>query len=254
MKCIMKKTFFLSFFLLFVSLAFAQESVTIENANELYSQGEYIQAAHMYEQIIQEQGVSPELYYNLGNAYYKANEIGHSILNYERALRLSPNFEDAKFNLQLAQEKVVDKIKEEDTFFIKRWILDIGEALTSNQWLFLSCTLFVVSLIGFLFFVFGSSKKLRKTSFAISIALLIISVISLTYSIHRKKQFTNHKQAIVMTGTITVTSSPDKSGTELFELHEGTKVTIKSQLGEWNEIVIGDGRRGWIQKQQIEQI
>ena len=251
----MKKIFFLLFFLPFASFLFAQESnITIENANELYSQGEYLQAAHIYEQIIQEQGIAPELYYNLGNAYYKANEIGRSILNYERALNLNPNFEDARFNLQLAQTKVIDNIKEEDTFFIKRWIQSIGETLTSNQWLFLSCTLFIISIIGFFLFIFGGSKGLRKTSFVIAIVLLIGSAISLTYSISRKRQMTNHEQAIVMMGIITVKSSPDKSGTELFELHEGTKVTIKSELGEWSEIVIGDGRRGWVEKRQIEQI
>ena len=252
----MKKIFLILFLLPFVAFSFAQESddITIEKANELYSQGEYLQAANIYEQIIQEQGIAPELYYNLGNSYYKANEIARSILNYERALRLNPKFEDAKFNLQLAQTKIVDNIKEEDTFFIKRWVQVIGELLTSNQWLYLSCALFILALAGILLFVFGSSKGLRKTSFALAIVFVIISAISLTYSISRKRQLTNHEQAIVMMGIITVKSSPDKSGTELFELHEGTKVTIKNHLGEWSEIVIGDGRRGWVEKRQIEEI
>jgi len=243
------------FMLIFSFSAFAQEETNdIVRANELYSEGEFLQAAHLYEQIILEKGVAPELYYNLGNAYFKANEIGHSILNYERALRLNPRFENARFNLQLAQTKVIDNITEDDTFFVKRWVDNLVNRYTSNQWMYFSWTMFILCLFGFLFFVFGKSRGLRKVSFTLAIVVLIISAFALTFSITRKNQFINHKDAIVMTGIVTIKSSPDRSGTDLFELHEGTKVSIKSNLGNWAEIVIGDGRIGWVEKRQIEQI
>lgn len=234
--------------------SFAQNTNNIAQANEMYSEGEYLQAAHLYEQILLEQGVAPELYYNLGNAYFKANEIGRSILNYERALRLDPHFQDALYNLTLARTKVIDNIAEEEPFFVKRWINNMENRYTSNQWLYVSWTLFVLCLIGFLLFVFGKSRSLRKTSFTLAIIVLLLSAFSLTFSITRKKQFLNHNDAIVMIGIISVKSSPDRSGTDLFELHEGTKVNIKSSLGDWVEIVIGDGRLGWVEKRQIEQI
>lgn len=235
----------------------AQETETTDNlkqANALYADGEYRQAALLYEQIIQEEGVAPELYYNLGNSYYKANEIGRSILNYERALRLNPKDKDAQHNLELAQTKVIDSITAEEPFFVKKWLQSLISWLSSNQWLFLSWTLFLLSIAGLLIFVFGSSRGLRKTSFALTIVFLLISLFSLGFSISRKKQVTERNDAIVMIGIISVKSSPDKSGTDLFELHEGTKVEIKNALGEWVEIEIGDGRQGWVQERQIEKI
>ncbi len=244
----------LFFFCFSFCYAFAQESNEIIQANELYREGEFLQAAYLYEQVIQEQGVAPELYYNLGNAYFKANEISRSILNYERALRLDPRFEDAQHNLELAQSRVIDNIKAEEPFFVKRWIDTLVNNYTSNQWFYFSWIMFVLCLIGFLLFVFGGTRTVRKTSFTLAIIVLIISVFSLTFAIARKNQYLNHNDAIVMIGIITVKSSPDRSGTDLFELHEGTKVSIKSNLGEWVEITIADGRIGWIEKRQIEQI
>jgi len=233
---------------------FAQEKTNLQQANELYSDGEYLQAADLYEQTLNEQGAAPELYYNLGNAYFKANEIGRAVLNYERALRLNPRFEDARYNLQLAQTKVIDNINSEETFFVKRWIQTLTGSYTSNQWLYFSWSMFVLCLAGALLFVFGRSRGLRKTAFTVSVIVLIISAFSMTCSIARRNQFLNHQEAVVMIGIITVKSSPDRSGTDLFALHEGTKVTIKSALGDWNEIVIGDGRIGWVEKRQIERI
>lgn len=236
---------------------YAQDSAITnryEQANALYTAGEYIQAAHLYEQVIKEEGVAPEVYYNLGNSYYKANEIGKSILNYERALRLKPTYEDALYNLELANAKVIDNISQEEPFFIKKGLEQLIILLSSNQWLFISWGLFILCIIGLLLFIFGSSRGLRKTSFTLTIIMLIISLVSLGFSISRKKQITDHNNAIVMNSVVTVKSSPDRSGTDLFELHEGTKVKIKSTLGGWIEIIIGDGRIGWLQEETIEKI
>lgn len=246
------------------NVVFSQDELPVQNetpaltrwqeANQLYTEGEYLQAAYLYEQIAAEEGVAPELYYNLGNSYYKAGEIAKSILNYERALRLKPRYDDAKNNLQLAQTKVIDNITEDESFFVKRWYQSLVNTFTSNQWMYLSWGLFIVCLVGFLLFVFASSRVLRKVSFNVSLILVLVAAFSLFFSVKRKHQFINHDEAVVMVGIVTVKSSPDRSGTELFELHEGTKVKIKSNLGEWTEIVIGDGRVGWLEQRQIEQI
>jgi hypothetical protein len=233
--------------------AFAQTG-DIKHANALYVKGEYTAAAKQYEEILSKDGVAPELYYNLGNAYFKTNEIGHSILNYERALRLDPGFDDARYNLEMAQLKVVDNIVQAPSFFLGRWVENLIKLLTSNQWIILSFIVFVICLISTFLFIFGQSHLVRKTSFYIGLVLLCVCLLTVVFSGVRKDKMENHNEAIVMTGTITVKSSPDKSGTDLFQLHEGTKVSIKSTLGKWTEIKLGNGSIGWVEDVNIEKI
>lgn len=244
---------FLSLILCFGVAAFAQ-SAALKQANNLYAKGNYSDAAKIYEQILSKEGVAPELYYNLGNAYFKSNETGKSILNYERALRLSPRYEDARVNLELAQQKVVDNIVQTPTFFVGRWIENLIKLMTSNQWLVVSSVLFVLCLILSFLFVFAPSLGIRKISFYVGMSFLVFSFFSLVFSGVRKDQLVNHHEAIVMSGVVTAKSSPDKSGTDLFQLHEGTKVTIKSTLGKWIEIKLGNGNVGWVEQENIEKI
>jgi len=244
---------FLSFILCFGFTAFAQTGA-VAMANDLYIKGDYTGAARQYEKVINSEGVAPELYYNLGNAYFKANETGLAILNYERALRLAPGFDDARYNLELAQLKVVDNVVQTPSFFIGRWIEDLIKLMTSNQWIFVSVLSFVLCLIFAFMFVFGPSRNFRKTSFYIGSVLLSISILTVVFSGVRKEQMLNHREAIVMVGVVSVKSSPDKSGTDLFQLHEGTKVSIKSTLGTWTEIRLGNGSIGWVEKVSIEKI
>ena len=244
---------FLSLVFCFGSYVFAQSNA-IKHANDLYIKGDYTSAAKQYEYILSSEGVAPELYYNLGNAYYKTNEIGRSILNYERALRISPLLEDAQFNLELAQLKVVDNTVQSSNFFIGRWIQNLIKLLTSNQWIFTSFAVFITALILIFIFIFGPSRYVRKASFYSALVLVGISLITFIFAGVRKDQLLSHREAIVMTGVISVKSSPDKSGTDLFQLHEGTKVTVKSSLGNWCEIMLGTGNIGWVEQANIEKI
>lgn len=244
---------FLSLILSFGSVMFAQ-SVTVRQANDFYAKGNYAEAAKLYEKVLVTEGVAPELYYNLGNAYYKSGETGKSILNYERAIRLYPTFEDAHVNLELAQLKVVDNIVQTPTFFLGRWIENLIKLLTSNQWIAISFSIFIIGLILAFLFIFAPSLFIRKMSFYIGATLLVLSLCTLVFSGVRKDQLVNHREAIVMTGAVTVKSSPDKSGTDLFQLHEGTKVVVKSTLGNWTEIKLGNGNIGWVEQGNIENI
>ncbi|MBN2765332.1 MAG: tetratricopeptide repeat protein [Paludibacteraceae bacterium] len=224
----------------------------LKNANDFYATGEYAMAADAYEKIIKQQGVAPELYFNLGNAYYKMNETGKSILNYERALRLRPGYKNALINLEFAQARVVDNVIQAPSFFLKRWFTDIMKMLSSNQWFWLAFVAFIITLVFALFFVYGASHFLRRFSFYTATIMAVLMVVTLFFSGLRKNQMLHHNEAIIMTGSVTAKSSPDKSGTDLFQLHEGTKVKVKSTLGEWTEIVLGNGTPGWIQTQIIE--
>jgi tetratricopeptide (TPR) repeat protein len=236
------------------SSAILAQTNAITQANILYAKGNYADAAKLYEKVLSTEGVAPELYFNLGNAYYKLNEVGRSILSYERALRLNTMYDDARVNLELARLKVVDNINQNQSFFIGRWIQNFIKVFNSNQWLLFSFTLFLVTLIGVFVFIFGSTQQIRRISFYVGLVLLIFSVFTLIFSGIRKNQLLNHNQAIVMSGVVSVKSSPDKSGTDLFQLHEGTKVTIKSNLGNWSEIKLGNGNIGWLEQTNIEKI
>ena len=230
------------------------DSYAFKQANNLYSKGDYTASAKLYEKIIASEGTAPEIYFNLGNTYFKLNEVGRSILNYERALRLDPMNDDAHFNMELAQQKVVDNIVQSPTFFLGRWLENLIKIMSSNQWVFIGLALFISCLIFSFIFIFGATYKLRKTSFYLSLFLLVISLLSVIFSGIRKEKMINHSEAVVMVGVVTAKSSPDKSGTNLFQLHEGTKVSIKSVLGNWTEIKLGNGSIGWVEQQFIEKI
>ena len=226
----------------------------IKKANELYAAGNYSEAAQAYENIISQYGVAPELYYNLGNAYYKMNETGKSVLNYERALRLRPGYKNAEINLEFAQARVVDNVVPAPSFFIKRWISDLMKLLSSNQWFWIAAISFIVTLVFILLFVYSGTYYMRRVSFYTAAVTGVIVVISLLFSGIRKNQMLNHDSAVIMTGSVTVKSSPDKSGTDLYQLHEGTKVDVKSKLGDWTEIVLSNGNPGWVMNNSIEEI
>ena len=226
----------------------------IKEANELYANGNYSQAAETYENIIATNGIAPELYYNLGNAYYKLNEIGKSILNYERALKLRPGYKNAAINLEFAQARVVDNVVPVPAFFIKRWLSDLMKMLSSNQWFWIAAIAFVMALTFILLFVYGATYFIRRFSFYTASTMATIVVISLIFSGIRKNQLLHHNAAIIMAGSVTVKSSPDKSGTNLFQLHEGTKVEVVSKFGDWTEIVLSNGNPGWVSNNTIEEI
>ncbi|OJV42536.1 MAG: hypothetical protein BGO29_11700 [Bacteroidales bacterium 36-12] len=225
-----------------------------DEANKLYSEKKYEDAAEKYESILKDEGVAPEIYYNLGNTYFKMNELGKAILNYERALRIAPAYEDAKFNLEFANQKVTDRIETSEVFFLKKWVRITMKALTTNNWFYLSAFIFIFALISALLFVFGRNKSVRKISFYISFVLIIVSVTFGVFSGMRKNQMIEHQEAIVMDGVVIIKGSPDKSGTDLFQLHEGTKVSILSTLGDWFEIKLINGSVGWVEMKKIEKI
>lgn len=243
-------------FIAILSLAFTAfaDPALWEKANKLYSENNFREAAKVYEQLLQEVGFSPELHYNLGNAYYKSNEIGLAILHYERALRLNPLYDDALHNLEFVNQKVIDNIEPENTFFLKKWLDVILKQLTPNTWFVLAIPLFLVCLMGFLIFIFGKTRGFRKSGFYVGIILLVSSVVCIAFSGVRAVQMKAHNEGVIMTGAVVVKSAPDKSGTNLFQLHEGTKVLIEDSLGDWYEVKLSNGNVGWIEKINIEKI
>jgi tetratricopeptide (TPR) repeat protein len=205
----------------------------------------------MYQALIDE---TPDavVYYNLGNAQFKQGELAQAILNYERALRLRPNYPDAKYNLAFAQSRITDNIPEQD-FFLSVWARAIRNNLHERTWLILSISLFLLALVGILLFLLGREPWLRKTAFHIAWVALIFSLTAGLNAGSLHKRDTLRSEAIITQGVVNAKSSPDRSGTDLFTVHEGTKVTIRETLGEWCNIRVGNNE-GWIKQQNMERI
>jgi len=237
-----------------ICISIFSQNVDLKTANGLYAKGHWEDAAQMYEEIIKTQGVAPELYYNLGNAYYKMGETALSILNYERALRLAPAYRDAQHNLALAQTKIIDNVPQPTSFFVMRWVEKLMNLLSSNEWLYLGAGMLTVALVLMFFFLFNRRLVVRKLSFYTALLLLAFCVLSCIFAGVQKNRLLHHDAAIVINGIITVKSAPDKSGTDLFQLHEGTRVTITGTLDGWSEIRIGNGNVGWVESKVIEKI
>ena len=246
----MKKILIICNLLLVIGhLTFAQNA--FDMANAAYAEGRYDEAATAYEALLAE-APNATVYYNLGNARFKQGELAQAILNYERALRLKPNYKDAQYNLAFAQSRITDNIEEQD-FFLSSWTRTVRNWLSESTWLILSIGLFVFALIGILLFLLGREPWLRKTAFHLAWIALLFSLIAglNATSLHQRNTLRN--EAIITQGVVNAKSSPDRSGTDLFTIHEGTKVTIRETLGEWCNIRVGNNE-GWIRIQNMERI
>ena len=231
----------------------AQES-TLKEAEEAYAKEDYTQAIELYESVLKSYGESAMVYYNLGNAYYKAGKVAPAILNYERALLLNPGDSDTRFNLQVARQKTVDKIEPIGEFFLTRWIGTVEDVYSADGWAKWGVASFVLFIGCLVFFFFSKWIRLKKIGFFAGICFLLISLVANLFADSLQDKLLHRADAIVFASTVTVKSSPDASGTDLFILHEGTKVTIKSTLGEWSEIQLEDGNVGWMPSKEIQQI
>lgn len=222
------------------------------DANAQYAEGNYAEAIVQYEQILTEQQ-APEVYYDLGNAYFKQGELAQSILAYERALRLKPSYKDAKHNLQFAQSRIIDNIEDTHSFFLSNWIKAVRNALSQRVWTVLSISLFILALVGFFFFAFSQTIWLRKTAFYLSIVALVISVVACANAGSLYQRDTQRSEAIITQGVVNAKSSPDRSGNDLFTLHEGTKVEIHEVIGDWCCVHVGNNI-GWMPLAYLERI
>lgn len=249
----MKKILFLLLIQCFCGSLYAQDAA-IKEAEVAYTKEDYSKAIELYEGILKSNGESAEIYYNLGNAYYKTGKIAPAILNYERALLLDPGDSDARFNLQMARQKSVDKIEPVGDVFFVRWFDSIQNKGGADSWAKLGIVCFILFIGCLLLFFFSRWIRLKKTGFYLGLLFLVLVIFANIFASNQKDELVNRTHAIVFSPTVTIKSSPDVSGTDLFILHEGTNVTVKSTLGEWSEIELEDGNVGWMPSRDIEKI
>ncbi len=240
--------------LLMLLLPMAAHSVTKAEADSAYVHGQYQQAIAKYEALLK-QGTSADLYYNLGNAFYRTENIPEAVLNYERALLLSPGDRDIRFNLQIARSKTFDKIVPESEMFFVTWYRSLVSMMSVDGWARTALVALALTIILLLVYLFSERIWLRKAGFFGGVALLLLFVGANIFAWQQKTDLLNRKGAIIFAPSVTVKSTPAANGTDLFILHEGTKVVITDgSMKEWKEIRLADGKEGWIESKHIRVI
>lgn len=223
-------------------------------ANKAYIDKKYNEALNAYETLFNNGFRSSELFFNAGNAYFKTGNYAKAILFYERAKLIDPSNDDIDFNLAKTRTYVIDKIEIIPDFFIKAWYKNLLTGLSSNAWAIISLFAFLVFTLSLLIYLLVSKAGLKRISFYFALFLFFVSVLGLTFAFKTKHFIENSDSAIIMSPTVTVKSSPDYESTDVFIIHEGTKVFIVRSLNGWNEIKLTDGKQGWLESQTIEKI
>ena len=230
------------------------KAVTKNNADTEYQKGNYQQAIRDYEEILKN-GESAEIYFNLGNAYYRTDNITKAVLNYERARLLSPGDDDINFNLQFARSKTIDKITPESEMFFVTWYKSLVNFTSVDNWAKTGILCIVMALLLVLLYLFGPQLMLRKIGFFGGLAFFVIFLLSNLFAFQQKQALDNRTGAIIISPSVNIKKTPAKNSTDQFVLHEGTRVDIIDKgMTDWRCIRVGDGREGWIETKAIEEI
>lgn len=228
------------------------ESLSKAAGDSAYMQNDYLAAIQIYESLLR-QGESAEVYYNLGNSYYKSGDIARAILNYERALLLQPGNGDIRVNLEIARAKTVDKVTPVPEIFFIGWFKSLINSQSIDAWARWGIACFILLLVLLCLFFYSKSARVKKVGFFGGLVLLIVVVLCNVFAGQQKKALTERNKAIVLSPSVTVRSTPSESGTSLFIIHEGHKVEIKDDtMREWKEIRLEDGKVGWLPAAAIE--
>ena len=230
------------------------KAVTKNNADTEYQKGNYQQAIRDYEEILKN-GESAEIYFNLGNAYYRTDNITKAVLNYERARLLSPGDDDINFNLQFARSKTIDKITPESEMFFITWYKSLVNFTSVDNWAKTGILCIVMALLLVLLYLFGPQLMLRKIGFFGGLAFFVIFLLSNLFAFQQKQALDNRTGAIIISPSVNIKKTPAKNSADQFVLHEGTRVDIIDKgMTDWRCIRVGDGREGWIETKAIEEI
>lgn len=225
-----------------------------DEANTAYLRSDFHTAARIYLQILDRGEHSAKLYYNLANTYFKEERLGEAILNYHRALRLNPSDEDIRYNLSVAEGHTIDRIEKIPEFFLKGWMRSLRSLMSGTAWTVLSLLLLIVTLGSVLFYLLSQRLVLRKAGFYSTLCALLLFVVCTLFAASDRTEAIDRSRAVVLSPAVPVKSSPDKAATDLFVLHEGTTLRVGESMGEWSEITLADGKKGWLESRHIETI
>ena len=243
--------FILMAFLTFTGRAQETADQWFEQANAAYNATNYDSAVMLYEKILANDMESVPLYFNLGNTYYKMHEYPMAIYYFEKALKLDPSNEDVQINLAIANRAIVDKIEPMPQSFIVRWWQSVRALFSGDQWAWLSIVFFALLLVSVFLFLRARKLGVRKLGFFTGLVFLLAFALSVIFAFQLKRSSLTHDQAIIMTPTVNVKSSPNEASVDLFVLHEGTKVDVLETENGWNKIRIANGSVGWLSEESM---
>lgn len=223
-------------------------------AGESYRSGQFDNAIKIYEQIRSEGYEGTSLYFNLANSYYRIGKLGEAILNYERALKLSPNDEDVKHNLAFANLSTIDRIQPLPTFFLFDWWESILATLTVNGWTYLAYFFFILLIVLVVIYFFAKTIFQQKLILFSGLGILTVFLLVVSLLVVKINKEENVIEGVVIEQSLTVKTSPDMKSTDAFVIHEGLKVNLEDKLDNWVKIRLVDGKVGWIEKGAVEKI
>jgi tetratricopeptide (TPR) repeat protein len=236
----------------FLSVYASQDSSLFLRANEAYRSNDFGSAIQYYTEIANQGNEGAILFYNLGNSYYKSGEQAKAILWYERALRLDPQNDDIQHNLLFVNQKLIDKIDRIPELFISKLWDNLSRSMTSHTWAILSIIFSFLFFSLIIFLILSKRQWVRITSFFFTVIIAIMLIFSIVFADKELKRSIKVPEAIIMESVVTTKNTPTASGSDLFVIHEGLKVSITDRVGEWYEIKIPNGEKGWVEQSCLE--
>jgi tetratricopeptide (TPR) repeat protein len=242
----------LCFFLLNIWGAMAVENSDFDRANEHYKAKEYQRAIQLYKKILETGVESPAIYFNLGNCYFKSDSIARAILYYEKAKKLDPNDEDILYNLKVAAQRKKDKDEFTPALFLGAWWNTFKESKSADNWAWLCVLCILVSFMLFATFIAFPASITKKYGFwgGSFFALLAIFLFLVADSQYNKSA--SKSEAIIMVDAVSVKSSPEEKGKEIYIRHAGTKLQVIHTEGNWSEVRLSDKNVGWVPTSTLE--
>jgi tetratricopeptide (TPR) repeat protein len=226
----------------------------MQQAGVFYRNGEFDNAIKNYEELRGEGYEGTSLYFNLANSSYRIGKLGFAILNYERALKLSPADEDVKHNLAFANLSTVDRIQPLPTFFLFQWWESILASLTVNGWTYLTYFFFILLIVLIVIYFFAKTIFQQKLILFSGLGVLVVFLFALSLLIVKINREETLISGVVIEQSITVKTSPDSKSTDAFVIHEGLKVNLEDKLDEWVKIKLADGKVGWVESDAVAKI
>ena len=248
------KKFFYILTILFCTISFAQNNVLFDEANTFYNNGKYSEAIQKYEAVLNSGQHSAELYFNLGNAHYKLNNIAPSIYYYEKALRLSPKDEEVQNNLAFAKNMTIDAIDTVPEIGLSKFVRKAINTFSFDVWAILAVVFTILFVILFLMYYFTYLTSKKRITFITSLASIFLACLALAFAFQKQTMDKKDKPAIVFAQESLVRTDPNLSGEESFRLHEGTKVQVLDTISNWKQIQLTDGKTGWIVSDDIKEL